>query len=116
MDDAEEIVNRDDGERIKSYEMTPAEEEQTRRSAAGEINAAMKTVQVIGQSLRNFPGSLRGDLKREMALESYRLGLRTFGMLCRIISTNIESVQQQMRDNPSKVFGKELSKEAARRC
>jgi Calcineurin-like phosphoesterase len=40
------------------------------------INAAFKTIQILGQVLRNFPGSLKGDVKFTLAEECYSLGLR----------------------------------------
>lgn len=42
-----------------------------------EINGAYKTIEVLGQILKNFPGSLKGPLKLRMAEECYLLGLRT---------------------------------------
>lgn len=41
-----------------------------------EFDVAMKTVQILGQMLKNFPGSLRGDLKARLTKECYELGLR----------------------------------------
>jgi predicted MPP superfamily phosphohydrolase len=40
------------------------------------INDAFKTIQIIGQILRNFPGDLGSELKKEMAKECYSLGMR----------------------------------------
>jgi hypothetical protein len=44
------------------------------------INVAMKTIQIMGQILRNFPGSLRREVKLETAHETILLGLRTFSV------------------------------------
>lgn len=44
------------------------------------INLAFKTLEIIGQILRNFPYSLRADLKLEIAREGFLLGLRTIKM------------------------------------
>ncbi|HEX8176636.1 MAG TPA: hypothetical protein VF543_16205 [Pyrinomonadaceae bacterium] len=41
------------------------------------INIALKTLDLMGQVLRNFPGSLLGDLKFQLTQESYQLVLRT---------------------------------------
>jgi hypothetical protein len=57
------------------------------------INIAFKTLQIVGQILRNFPGSLRSETKIEIALESYRLGLRTL----RAILGLAESTLQDLR-------------------
>ncbi|MBA2527869.1 MAG: metallophosphoesterase [Pyrinomonadaceae bacterium] len=46
-----------------------------------EIDVAMKSVQILGQMLKNFPGSLRGDLKARLTKECYELGLRTLAAM-----------------------------------
>jgi hypothetical protein len=40
------------------------------------INTAFKTIQILGQVVRNFHGSLRGMAKVELAEQCYSLGLR----------------------------------------
>jgi hypothetical protein len=40
------------------------------------LNIAFKMLHLLGQILKNFPGSLKGQLKLEIALECYHLGLR----------------------------------------
>lgn len=45
------------------------------------ITIAFKNLDLLGQILRNFPGSLRADLKLELAEECYMLGLRTLRAL-----------------------------------
>ncbi|MGE3807275.1 MAG: metallophosphoesterase, partial [Gemmataceae bacterium] len=42
-------------------------------------NAAFKTIQILGQVLKNFTGSLRGGPKRQLVEECYGLGLRVLG-------------------------------------
>jgi hypothetical protein len=40
---------------------------------------ALRYLMLMGQILRNFPGSLKSDTKLELAFESYALGLRILG-------------------------------------
>jgi hypothetical protein len=40
------------------------------------LNVAFKTIQLLGQTLRNFPGSMTGTQKYSIAKECYSLGLR----------------------------------------
>lgn len=47
-------------------------------------HAAFKTIQILGQVLKNFTGSLKGDRKRQLVEECYGLGLRVLGSLFRI--------------------------------
>jgi hypothetical protein len=58
------------------------------------INIALKSLQVLGQILRNSPGSLRADLKFEITKESYRLGLRTLSVLLSIAETNLDTFRR----------------------
>lgn len=44
------------------------------------VNVAYKMIQILGQILRNFPGSLKGEVKQEVAREAYLLSLRTLRM------------------------------------
>ena len=57
------------------------------------INEGFKTLQIIGQVLRNFPGSLSGDVKVAIAKESYLLGLRMFGFVCDLVRPNLKELQ-----------------------
>jgi hypothetical protein len=47
-------------------------------------NAAFKTIQILGQVLKNFTGSLRGGPKRQLMEECYGLGLRVLGNIFRV--------------------------------
>ena len=57
------------------------------------LNFAFKTLHVMGQVLRNFPGSLPGDIKEELALECYNIGLRTLAAVLSIAETNLEQLR-----------------------
>ncbi len=56
------------------------------------MNGALKTLQVLGQSLKNFPGSLEADTKFEIAKECYGIGLRALGMVFRLLKNNEEEI------------------------
>jgi hypothetical protein len=56
------------------------------------INVAFKTIQILGQILKNFPGSLKGPTKLEIAQECYFLGLRTMRALLNIIEQNRDDI------------------------
>ena len=40
------------------------------------VRDGMRTIQILGQVVRNFPGSLEGDVKEALVRETYQLGLR----------------------------------------
>jgi len=46
-----------------------------------QVNVAMKAIQIMGQILRNFPGSLKAEVKNEIAKECFLLSLRTLGIM-----------------------------------
>jgi GTPase SAR1 family protein len=54
------------------------------------LNVAFRTLQIMGSVLRNFPGALQGDVKKKLALGSYRLGLRILKFILVIIEENAE--------------------------
>lgn len=57
------------------------------------LNASLKTLEVMGQILRNFPGSLPVELKLEIATESYLLGLRTLRAIYGVMEENLEPLR-----------------------
>ena len=61
------------------------------------VNAAFKTVQVMGQVLRNFAGSMRGDIKYNMMGECYLVGLRTLKAILEIIEANLDGYRALVR-------------------
>jgi hypothetical protein len=58
------------------------------------INIALKTLQIVGQVVRNFPGSLRGDLKHSLTLESYLLALRTSRAILGLAERQLPELRQ----------------------
>ena len=62
------------------------------------LNIAFKTLQILGQVLRNFPGSLEGPLKLDITRECYLLGLRSIRALLNLAEVNIEELRQYIAD------------------
>jgi predicted MPP superfamily phosphohydrolase len=59
-------------------------------------NIALKTLEIMGQVLRNFVGALRKEEKIEIAREAYQLGLRTLNAVLRIGESNLEELRSFM--------------------
>ena len=57
------------------------------------VNFGLKMLHVMGQVLRNFPGSLQSELKADLATESYLLGLRTLKAIMRIAEDNVDELR-----------------------
>lgn len=58
------------------------------------VNIANKTLQIMGQVIRNSPGSLPGNVKHEVAKEAYSLGLRTLTAVLNIPISNLEGLRR----------------------
>jgi hypothetical protein len=58
------------------------------------LNISFKTLQLMGQILRNFPGSLDKDVKLRLTRSCYLLGLRSFRAIMGIAETNLEDFRQ----------------------
>ena len=57
------------------------------------VNFGLKALHVMGQVLRNFPGSLQSGVKADLAAESYLLGLRTLKAILGIAENNVEELR-----------------------
>ena len=62
------------------------------------INVAFKTIQILGQILKNFPGSLKGPMKLEIAEQCYFLGLRTTRALLNIMEQNRDGIVEYITE------------------
>ena len=82
------------------------------------LNIALKTLQILGQMLKNFPGSIKGDLKYQMAEECYQLGLRSLRALFDLMEERQEdfltAIVDYMRKESLSRSDEELVKKAKR--
>lgn len=82
------------------------EKDETKIKDSLQINSAFKTLQVLGQVLRNHAGSIEKDNKREIAGSCISLGLRTLEFLLANIANYADDIiafkiKQLQADNPS---------------
>jgi hypothetical protein len=59
---------------------------------------------LLGQVLRNFPGSLKKDLKTELAFESYSLGLRILGSVFQLSQRDSATIMKEIENVLAKKF------------
>ena len=76
----------------------PSTSEDDHLEIVTKLNEAFKTLQITGQVLRNFPGSLEGEVKVEIAKASYLLGLRVLGSFCKLVGLNITVLRDMFKD------------------
>jgi hypothetical protein len=60
------------------------------------LTFAFKTLQILGQVLRNFTGSLEGPLKLEITRECYSLGMRALSAVLSIASSDLDEMRQYL--------------------
>jgi hypothetical protein len=57
---------------------------------------AFKTLQILGQVVKNFPGTMRAEEKRQVIVACAKLGLRTLGSLFALIRTDSDSLAAEI--------------------
>ena len=60
--------------------------------------SAIRHLDILGQILKNFPGSLEGSAKLEIARECYQLGLRSLSAIFDIIDSEQTEILKQISD------------------
>lgn len=101
-------LRRDDLEREREAESSYPEE-------LRQVYSAVRTIQLLGQVLRNFSGTLSGSQKSEIATECHSLSLRVVGYCIQSLETQrAEAVpdmaklilqrKPKLRANPSKLL------------
>ncbi len=84
---------------------------------APKINLAFKTIEILGQILRNYYGSLKGEKKLQLGNEAYLLGLRSLKQFIVSLESNsdffIHEVQKVLEKKSSQ--DKEQSEKIAKR-
>jgi predicted MPP superfamily phosphohydrolase len=62
------------------------------------LNIAFKTLQLMGQILRNFPGSLEKDTKLALTRSCYLLGLRSLRAILGVAEENLEGFRKYVAE------------------
>jgi len=61
-----------------------------------QLNSALKTIQIVGQILRNHFGSLTGETKKRLVSRCYSLGLRATKCLFTVLGENIDVLVESL--------------------
>lgn len=73
------------------YEEIPDwQEEKVELDIFSSLNVAIKTIEILGQIMRNYHGSLKRNIKLDLGKETYFLGLRALHPLFRLLEEHIE--------------------------
>ena len=83
-----------------------------------DVGAAFRLMQILGQILKNFPGTLKAAPKERIADECYNLGLRTLSSMFTLLRDNREGIiqefQERYREEAPYATNAELRKQARR--
>ncbi|MEZ5325736.1 MAG: hypothetical protein R3F19_11820 [Verrucomicrobiales bacterium] len=69
------------------------------------LNRAFKSMQVLGQVVRNFAGSMKGDRKLDLANECVSVGLRSINYLFSLLQDNLEDVVDYVKERIASRYG-----------
>jgi hypothetical protein len=124
----EEIVYEETPEQREKYlrrldqldqERARAEEDEAFRQSSeyiSKIGVAFRTLQILGQIVKNFPGSMPGEQKRAITRACYNVGLRTLGSLLGALKLTkdefVRSFVEAIRADDPHLNDEELSKRA----
>ncbi|AQQ72202.1 Calcineurin-like phosphoesterase [Limihaloglobus sulfuriphilus] len=65
---------------------------------ASDINASFKSIQILGQILKNFEGKLEGNLKEKVARTCFSLSFRTISSFLTFVDSNREDLISVFQD------------------
>jgi len=97
MDNAKDDGNNcsDSGTALNEPVDIPGEDAFDPTDPLTRLNAALKTLQILGQILRNFPGSIAAERKVKIADTCFGLGLRTLsGIISLVRDSEIELLNE----------------------
>jgi ABC-type oligopeptide transport system ATPase subunit len=63
-----------------------------------QLNVAFKTMEILGQIVRNYAGSLKGSVKVDLTEQTYLLGLRTLKGLLSMFESNMTNLRKVFID------------------
>ncbi|NOT97056.1 MAG: hypothetical protein HOP00_12220 [Nitrospira sp.] len=92
----EEMLEALDRENPPAPEETETPELIDPASPLAQINAAFKTLQILGQILKNFPGSMEGPTKLDIARACVSLGRRINSFFFQLIRENERTIVQDI--------------------
>ena len=83
--------------------------------ALNEFMTALKLLQILGQIVKNFPGSLKGTTKLEVVDECYKLGMRCLGGVFESIKGNAPQLIEMIVERVNKLYPRTSDEEELRK-
>lgn len=107
-DEAEMINGHNDASNEKDFNF---DDDVSQLDNISKLNLAFKTIEIMGQILKNYYGSHIGPVKLDLCSEAYMIGLRALNSFCSVLEDNrenlvelIESIQlEEGLNEPEKI-------------
>lgn len=96
QDEIEEIIQEEYHDIIKSSDGYDLNSDINEIDISAKLNLAVKTIEIIGQILRNFYGSIKGVQKKQLCEEGYNIGLRSISFLFSTIDDSTETLVEKI--------------------
>lgn len=99
----EQLLIKDEIERSQKETASSAiedsydNEEKNGLDLVATLNSAFKTIEIIGQILKNYYGSIKGDEKYILCSEAYNIGLRSLGSFLTMMDQHISGIIQEIQ-------------------
>ena len=108
------LEERDSNEAERNEQELVEEEEYKEDSLLKELNACFKTMQILGQIVKNYSGSIKSDNKLNIIIEGYNLGLRSLSYYFELIDSKetIEYFTHILKEDGKKIDNSELLQKA----
>jgi UDP-2,3-diacylglucosamine pyrophosphatase LpxH len=91
------------GEDVNSAEVDPdgeiqyaSEEKEDLLELSTQLNTSFKTIELLGQIIKCYYGSLRAETKLEIADEAFSITLRTLNCYFSLLKENLESILEEL--------------------
>ncbi len=98
------LLSKQDEYRYKSFKESQEQtaiasettENDTELNNILDINKAFKTLEILGQILKNYPGKIIAEVKHDIAYECHNLGMRILGAFTELIECSIDNIIENM--------------------
>jgi len=88
-------IERENDRSSKTTSYTETVDDESQKKEIDEMmtfNRAFKSMQIMGQILRNFSGSLKGTQKEELVVECFSVGLRSLNALFGLLEKHVDNI------------------------
>ncbi|SFV08688.1 hypothetical protein SAMN05421543_1474 [Alicyclobacillus macrosporangiidus] len=91
------LIARDELERANAETAVELEEDEYEElDIIARLNSAFKSLEILGQILKNYYGSIKADDKYQLCKEAYDLGLRSLNSFLSVLGNNLDGMVSEV--------------------